>query len=162
MPVETTTQYSETTEDLAAAADPLQTEHLEPRRKTKSRVILNFWLDAALLAMVVVIGWVSAVLHIVFPSPTMADGWILWGMTFDQWRDIQSTALCLCALLALEHVVLHWNWVCCILATRIFRVKSRPDEGAQALYGVGTFIGLMAIVFSSVVIAMVCVKRPGF
>lgn len=161
MSLETMTESSETTEDLAAETDSSQTKRLAPRRKTRSRVILNFWLDAALLAMIVVICWVSAVLHIVFPAPTMADGWILWGLTFDQWRDIQSTALCLCALLAVEHVVLHWNWVCCTIATRILRVKTRPDEGIQALYGVGTFLGLLAVVFSSVAIAMMCVKQPG-
>lgn len=147
--------------DTRSEPDAEESGIQQPRRKGKSRVLLNFWLDALLLANVVVIGWVSAILHIVFPAPTNADGWILWGLTYDQWRDIQSTALCVCALLALEHLVLHWNWVCCTLATRILRAKTRPDEGVQALYGVGTFIGIMAFIFGSVVIAMMCVKQPG-
>lgn len=141
--------------------DAPESEQPKPTRKTKSRVILNFWLDATLLVTVLFIGWVSAVLHIVFPAPTTADGWVLWGKTFDQWRDIQSTALCVCALLALEHVVLHWNWVCSIIATRIFRVQKRPDEGAQAVFGVGTFIVVLTIVFGGVIAAMLCVRQPG-
>lgn len=145
----------------AAESDASQPERPPPARKTKSRVILNFWLDALLLVTVVFIGWVSALLHIVFPAPTTADGWVLWGLTFDQWHNVQSTALCVCALLAVEHVVLHWNWVCSTIATKIFRVKNRPDEGIQALYGVGTFIVVMLIVFSGVIAAMLCVQQPG-
>lgn len=129
-------------------------------RKTKSRVLLNFWLDVLLLAAVFVIGLISAVLHIVFPAPTMADGWVLWGLSFDQWRDIQSMALSICGLLALEHLVLHWNWVCCTIATRIFRRKQRPDEGAQAIYGVGMFIMVLAVVFGFLAAAMLCIKQP--
>lgn len=154
------TENTEPADEAAAEPEPLPTERPQARRKTKSRVILNFWLDALLLTTVVFIGWVSALMYIVFPAPTTADGWVLWGLTFDQWHDIQSSALCLCALLALEHVVLHWNWVCITIATRIFRVKSRPDEGAQAVYGVGTFIFVLMIVFGGVVAAMLCVRRP--
>lgn len=155
------TENVETTPEVPAESEPSPLERPQPARKTKSRVILNFWLDAMLLVTVVFIGWVSALLHIVFPAPTMADGWVLWGMTFDQWHNIQSTALCVCGLLAVEHVVLHWNWVCSTIATKIFRVKVRPDEGIQALYGVGTFIVVMLIVFSGVIVAMLCVQQPG-
>ena len=148
-------------EDATSETPPSPSELPQQRRKTKSRVMLNFWLDATLLTTVVFIAWVSALLHIVFPAPTTADGWLLWGLTFNQWHDIQSAALGLCGLLAVEHVVLHWNWVCSTIATRIFRVKSRPDEGVQALYGVGTFIFVLTIVFVGLFAAMLCVKQPG-
>lgn len=155
---------SDSTEILDETAIGLErdtAQRPQTQRKKKSRVILNFWLDALLLVTVVFIGWVSALLHVVFPAPTKSDGWLLWGLSFDQWNDIRSTALCVCALLALEHVVLHWNWVCSTIATRIFRVKSRPDEGVQAVYGVGTFIVVLAIIFSGVVVGMLTVKQPG-
>lgn len=159
--ISTVTINAEPADERAVESDSVSSARPTARRKTKSRVILNFWLDALLLVAVVFIGWVSALLHIIFPAPTAADGWILWGLSYDQWNDVRSTALCLCALLALEHVVLHWNWVCNTIATRIFRTKSRPDEGAQALYGIGTFIVVMLVVFGSVVAAMLSVKRPG-
>lgn len=163
-----TVQYEQPStllEDSAAAAEGAtesnsRTPEPSPRRKSTSRVILNFWLDALLLVNVVVIGWVSAILQIAFPAPTVADGWKLWGLTFDQWRDIQSTALCCCGLLALEHLVLHWNWVCCTITTRILRVNTRPDEGVQALYGIGTFIAIITFVLCSVIFAMMCIQRP--
>ncbi len=160
MELSATTDRDETTVPAAIEAEPLESKPAKPTRKTKSRVMLNFWLDAALLVTVVGIGCISAVLHIVFPAPTTADGWILWGLSFDQWRDIQSTAICICALLALEHVVLHWNWVCSTIATRIFHVQKRPDEAAQAIYGVGTFIVMLMLILGCVVTAMLCVKQP--
>ncbi len=161
MPLSTTTDDEAMSADAATEPEPTESAQTKTARKTKSRVILNFWLDATLLVTVLFIGWVSAVLHIVFPAPTTADGWVLWGLTFDQWRDIQSTALCICALLALEHVVLHWNWVRSTISTRVFRVKKRPDEGVQAVYGVGTFIVVLTIVFGGVIAAMLCVQQPG-
>src|SRR5262245_39184921 len=110
-----------------------------------SRSLLNFWLDAALLIAVLLALWVSVMLQVVFPAPTAAEGWVLWGLSFNQWRDVQFVALCACGLLVLEHVVLHWNWVCGVLATKILRVRSRSDEGVQAVYGVATFIVLLGV-----------------
>lgn len=158
------TSTTATASDTAVpTAEPHGAELEQPRPapKKKSRVLLNFWLDATLLVTVLFIAWISTVLHLVFPAPTTADGWVLWGLSFDQWRDVQSTALCICALLALEHVVLHWNWVCSTIATRIFRVKKRPDEGSQAVYGVGTFIVVLTVVFGGVIAAMLTVRQPG-
>ena len=55
----------------------------KPRRRFSISVI-NFWLDATLLTLLCALGWVSATLQIVFPAPTAADGWILWGLSYDQ------------------------------------------------------------------------------
>jgi hypothetical protein len=157
-------QLSEDVESAAATANEMQVAQPEQqtkvRRKTKSRVLLNFWVDAALLACVVFIGWVSAITYIAFPAPTKADGWTLWGLTFDRWHDLQSTAMCMCAIIALEHLVLHWNWVCSTIATRILRTRNRPDEGLQSVYGVGTFIVVMLIIFAGMASAVLSVKRP--
>lgn len=152
-----------TWEDTDAASDAtanLSTAEPPTRRKITSRVVINFWLDAALLVTVVFIAWVSAVMFIAFPPPTQADDWTLWGLTFDRWHNLQSTALCVCGLLALEHLVLHWNWVCSTVAARILRSRKRPDEGLQAVYGVGTFITILAIVLASMTAAALCSKPP--
>jgi hypothetical protein len=125
-----------------------------------SRSVVNFWLDAGLLAAVVFLGWVSTMLQIVFPPPTAADAWSLWGLSFNQWRDVQFYTLCGAGLLALEHVVLHWNWVCNVIAVQILRRKSRPDEGNQAIYGVGAFILLVTLMMGGFVAALLSVKRP--
>lgn len=143
--------------NLATTGDKPASEKVSTRKG--GRTLLNFWLDALLLINVAFLGWVSAMLRFVFPPPTAADGWKLWGWTFDQWHDAQFAALCVCGLLMIEHIVLHWNWVCSVVATRILRVR-RPDEASQAVYGVGTFIVLLMILLSGIIVAMCGVKRP--
>ncbi len=103
----------------------------KPARPKMSMAIVNFWLDAAMFVAIVFLMWVSLMLQVVFPAPTEAAGWQLWGLTYDQWRNAQFGALCVCALLAVEHVVLHWNWVCTMLATRVLRLKKRPTKACR-------------------------------
>jgi hypothetical protein len=130
------------------------------RESKVSRAILNFWLDAALFVVVAFVMWVSVMIQVVFPRPTAAEGWRLWGLSFNQWHDAQFYGLCIAALLVVEHIVLHWNWVCSIIATRVLRTRARADEGVQALYGVGTFIGILILMMVGIMAAMCMVRRP--
>lgn len=124
--------------------------------------LINFWLDSALLVAILFVGWVSVMMQVVFPAPTSADGWELWGLSFNQWRDTQFFAMGACALLILEHLVLHWNWVCSVIATKVMGVKKRPDEAIQAMYGVGIFICIVIVMMGSILVAILTVKRPSF
>lgn len=128
-------------------------------RKPWSMTIINFWLDAMLFMAVVTLVWVSVMLQIVFPAPTTAAGWSLWGLSYDQWHQVQFYALCVTAAITVEHIVLHWNWVCTVLATKVLRRK-RPDDAVQAVYGVGTFITLLILVKASLIAALVSVRHP--
>jgi len=131
-----------------------------PARRKVSMAFINFWLDATLLVTISFVGWISAMLQIVFPVPTAAIGWELWGLSYNQWHDAQFFSLCLFALLVLVHVMLHWNWVCSIIATQVLRVKGRPDEGMQTIYGVATLIGLLMVVAGTIIAAILSVKHP--
>lgn len=132
----------------------------QPAKRKMSTALFNFWVDLVLLVAVVFTGWVSAMLQYVFPQPTSAGGWELWGLDYNQWRDLQFFSLGLCALLALEHVVLHWTWVCSVLTTHVLRSKTRLDEGAQVIYGVGFFIVLLLVLVATIVVAAVTVNPP--
>jgi len=146
--------------------DVLETTAQEPAAAPKrghgqvSVAILNFWLDAALFVDLIFIMWVSAMLQLIFPVPTEAGGWSLWGLSYNSWRNVQFYSLCVFALLAIEHLVLHWTWVCSVVAVRIMRVRSRPDEGMQAIYGVGAFIAILLGSFAALVSAMAMVQKP--
>ena len=142
-----------------AAASPGSAGPQSVRMKF-SMALLNFWLDLALLLTLLFVGWVSAMMRVVFPVPTSADGWKLWGLTFNHWSDIQFFGLCAFGLLAIEHLVLHWNWVCSLIATKILRTKSRPDEANQAVLGVGTFITVLMAMLAGLIAAMLNVQRP--
>jgi hypothetical protein len=128
-----------------------------PRGKAWPLVLINFWLDATLFLAVVVLVWTAVILQFAFPPATSAAGWVLWGWTYDDWAKLQFGALCVAAGLTVEHLVLHWNWVCTVLATRILR-RARPDEANQAIYGVATFICIFVGVVVSLAAAMVCIR----
>lgn len=149
-------------EDNEEATPPAILDEPAPKPKSQkvSKSIINFVLDAALLIAAVFLLWVSVMMRMMFPAPTSADGWTLWGMSYNRWHDVQFSTLCVVALLALEHLVLHWNWVCGIIATKILRVKKRPDEANQAVYGVATFITLLLVLLAGLAAAMLAVKKP--
>lgn len=132
----------------------------KPAPKKMSMALINLILDAALFFTIIAVMWISVMLQVIFPPPTVADGWRLWGLGFDQWRNLQFYALCAFALLSVEHVVLHWNWICCTIATQVLRQKTRPDEGEQAVYGVGTFITILVTMMATLVAALLSVSQP--
>ena len=90
----------------------------------------------------------------------MAEGWTLFGLTYDQCRDIQFATLCTLSLGILIHLMLHWNWVCSVIANQILRNGSRPDEGMQTIYGVATLIVLLHVIGAGLIVALFFVHRP--
>jgi len=131
----------------------------ETSQRKMSMAVVNFWLDATLFVNIIFVMWVSVLLQFIFPVPSEATGWKLWGLSYNEWRNVQFGALCVFALLAIEHVVLHWNWVCSIIATKVLGA-AKPDEGEQAVYGVGTFIVVLVLTMGSLVAALFCVQMP--
>ena len=122
--------------------------------------VVNFALDFVLLLLMVVIGLVSAVIRFVFPAPTKADGWKIWGRTYDDWSDFQFGVICTLALAVLVHVMLHWKWVCSVLTAQILRTRHRIDESAQTIYGVGLLIVLLHVILIGVIVAKYSVVKP--
>ena len=131
----------------------------QPRRKL-SMALVNFWLDASLLVTVTFVGCIAAMMQVVFPAPTMAAGWSLWGLTYNQWHDLQFGSICFCGLVILLHVMLHWNWVCNVVGAQILRIKGRPDDGKQTIYGVATLIAVLSLILAAIVAAMLTVHEP--
>ncbi len=134
------------------------TPHKQPRRSWPM-VVINFWLDATLFVAVLVVVWVSVMLRIVFPPPTQAGGWTVWGLDYDQWSLVQFVALCLAAGLAVEHLALHWNWVCSVLTTKILRRPKLP-QSLQTVYGVATFVTLLVLAQVLIVAALLSARSP--
>lgn len=128
-----------------------------------SRTALNFALDAFLLAITVTLLFVSAVLRFVFPLPTTASGWTLWGYGYNDWANLQFGLLCLIALAILLHVMLHWSWVCSVALTRLAGKSAKEaklDDGTRTLYGVGLLIVVLTVVGLCVAAAALMVQRP--
>ena len=86
-----------------------------------SRSVFNFLLDTVLLIAFFVFVWSAVIVRFVFPPGPDAKGWLLWGLDYDQWATIQFAMVAMLALGILLHVMLHWSWVCGILAARLSR-----------------------------------------
>jgi hypothetical protein len=125
-----------------------------------SKTVINFFLDAILLCIVVLIGCVAAILRFVFPAPTAAQGWTLWGWGYDAWSDFQFGCMCVLAGAILVHVMLHWSWVCSVLTAQILKTRQRIDDSMQTIYGVGLLIVLLHIILIVVIVAMYAVRKP--
>ena len=125
------------------------------------RALVNFWLDAAVLLVMLLLIWSSVVVRYVFPPGPLAAGWRLWGRTYDEWAGLQFGLLALLTLGVLIHVMLHWSWVCGIAVTRLGRgKKARIDEGLQTIYGVGFLIVLLGILGLGLALAALMIQSP--
>ena len=125
-----------------------------------SKTILNFWLDALLLVMFLLLVWVSTILQWIFPAASSAHGWTLWGYTYDEWQGLQYTVLAIFTLEVLLHVMLHWSWVCGVIATKIIRGHGKPDYGMQTIYGVILLIGILVLIGVGVGWAQFTIVKP--
>lgn len=125
-----------------------------------NRTLINFWLNAGLLLTFLALVWSSTVLHVVFPPGPEAAGWTLWGGSYLEWRGFQFANIVILTLGILLHVMLHWSWVCGVVATKIRRTSSRPDDGTQTLYGVGLLIVVLFVLGGATAAARLSLKAP--
>ena len=126
-----------------------------------SRTVVNFLLDTVLLVAFVLLVWCSVVVRFVFPPGPSATGWKLWGYDFDQWAGLQFSLVGALFVGIVVHVMLHWSWVCGVLASRLSSDrKGRVDEGLQTIYGVGLLIAVLATIGVGVGAAVLSVRPP--
>ncbi len=126
-----------------------------------SRTIVNFLLDTALLVAFAGLIWTGTIVRFVFPPALEAKGWRLWGLSYDDWISLEFGAISLLALGVLVHVMLHWSWVCGVIATRVTGdKKAKIDGGTQTLYGVGLLIIVLNIIGVVVAAAFLTIQPP--
>ncbi len=133
--------------------------------KKISRTWINFWLDCGLLCLFTALCWCAVVVQFVFPPAPDASGWTLWGWDYTQWSSLQFGLLAAFALSVLVHVMLHWSWVCGVLASRLGRRgedggKPHWDDGIRTLLGVATLIGVLHVIGIGVAIAVLTIQAP--
>jgi hypothetical protein len=126
-----------------------------------SRSWLNFWLDSLLLCVFCSLMAVSAIVRFVFPPVAESQAWRLWGGAYDDWANVQFGLIAALALGVLLHVMLHWSWVCGLLAAKLSRTKKgKVDDGLQTIYGVGLLIVLLTLIGVIVAAAQLTIVRP--
>jgi hypothetical protein len=123
---------------------------------------INLVLDAVLLVVFMALCFTAVVVRFVFPPGPGAKGWTLWGFDYDAWGGIQFGLVAMLALGILVHVMLHWSWVCNMVAGRFVKTRQgRVDDGLQTIYGVGLLIVLLAAVGGALAAAVLTIRGPG-
>ena len=126
-----------------------------------SRTLLNFLLDSLLLIAFSVLVWSAVIVRFVFPPAAGSKGWLLWGLSYDQWISVQFAMVAILALGILIHVMLHWSWVCGLLTARLSRGrKVKLDDGTQTLYGVGLLIVILNVLGLAIAAAALSILPP--
>ena len=129
-----------------------------------SRTDVNFVLDAILLLLFIAVSTLSVILEFVFPAGTQAEGWLLWNSSFNEWSRLRFYVLALMAAAIVLHVMLHWTWVCGVVASRL-RSKSQPkssqpDDPSRTLWGVGLLILIVNLVGAIIAAAALMIQAP--
>ncbi len=101
----------------------------------RNKTLINFWLDALLLVVFLVIAWELAVLRFAFPKGA-SERWRLLGHTASDWQDLAFNTFCVFAGGIVLHVMLHWQWIVSTIQTRLLRQKATRDDGSHTMIGV--------------------------
>ena len=117
-------------------------------------------LDSLLLLVFALHSITAVIVQFVFPPGVAAKGWMLWSMNYGQWCSVQFFFLSVLAFGILVHVMLHWSWVCGVIARKLLHQRDLPDDGIRTVYGVGLLILLLLSGAAIVGIAMMSIKMP--
>ncbi len=133
------------------------------RKLTKTD--FNFWLDTFLLVVFMVLCWSTVIVRYVFPVATKSEGWTLWGLDYLAWTDVQFVTLAILAASVLLHVMLHWSWVCGVVAgwarKRQGTAAPKQDNGSRTLWGVALLIAICNVVGLAIAAAVLMIQGPG-
>ena len=130
------------------------------RKSTWSKARINFWLDVVLAIVFIAVATITSVLNFVFPVPTTAAGWSLWGLDYNDYARWQFLLLCLLGAGIVLHVMLHWNWVCGMLTRGNSTSTLRTDNGTQTLLGVIVLAVALHVIGLAVLIGSLMVVKP--
>jgi hypothetical protein len=148
---------------LVAAPPGLILKRLDTAKVSMSRTMINFVLDAFLLAVSVSLLFSAAVLRFVFPAPSAAAGWTLWGSDYDAWANLNFVLVAIIGLALLLHITLHWSWVSGVVVTRIVGRQARDAKSAgasQTVWGVAMLILIVNLLGALVGMAYLMIERP--
>lgn len=146
--------------NLKTASKPVPSDGTVHPDHSISRAVINFWLDAVLATLLVSLIVISTIVQFVFPPGTAAKGWLLWGLTFNQWMSLQFGVLAVFGGACIIHVMLHWAWVCAIVSRKLLRRPAVPNNGVQTILGVGLLVGLAVLGLVVFEAAVLTIQRP--
>ena len=104
------------------------------------------------------------IVNFVFPAGIRAEGWLLWGFSYGAWCRFQFLILAMMAGAVVLHVMLHWSWVCGVIASRLGNKKAgtatAKDDPSRTLWGVGLLILIFNLIGVVVATAALTIHAP--
>ena len=144
----------------AAAMLPPATTQVDRTRHTPRRTVVNFWVDLTLLAIFLSLAFTVGVTQFVFPNGPVAFECRLWGGDFGAWRELQFGLFAVFALGVLLHLMLHWNWLCCVANTHLRQRPPGRDDGTRTLLGVGWLLAALHLLAAALLWAAWSSQTP--
>lgn len=123
----------------------------QPKPLAWTRNDTNFWLDLVLLINFLVVLSLTGIVQFVFSVTRVADGCSLWGYEHDAWQWAQAVSIGVFAVLVIVHLILHWAWVCGVIAVRFSRHlgrRIRIVEPMLTLYGVAFLAACLFLILA--------------
>lgn len=113
-----------------------------------TRSSVNFIVDAVVALLFLCVLGVASIVHFIFPAPSRAQGWSVWGRDLDRWTIIEVVTISLFAIAVLVHLSFHWTWVCGFITARVskrtrHRITMTPS--VRTLYGVCVLVCALTV-----------------
>lgn len=134
-----------------------------PEARRTSRSTLNFLVDGSLLLLLLSVVWTATILQFVFPPAGVAEGWTLWGWSYERWTQVHGVCLALFCFNVLLHLMLHWSWIFGLVGTRWARWRGHrfvAVEATKTLYGVCTLIAVLTLFGTLYAVADFSIRPP--
>lgn len=135
-----------------------------PKKKSLSNNAFNFIVDCIMLVSGMCVLAATMVLAFVFPAPSQAAGYSIWGYGYDGWARFLIANISIFLVLILLHIILHWVWVCMFVTSRLGKRLGRRitlDDSAKTIWGVFALIVVLTIVAVFVGVASFSLVEPG-
>ena len=103
-----------------------------------TRTATNFWIDVVSLAVMIGLTATGGLMRFVLPPGTGHSRALFGWNRHDIGQLHFYLAVAAVVLLAL-HVLLHWSWICCVIAK--LAGKPAPSERSRTAWGLGLLLG---------------------
>lgn len=135
-----------------------------PKKKSLSSNAFNFIVDVIMLVSGTCVLAATMLLAFVFPTASKAAGYSVWGHGYDSWVSFLIANISIFLVLILLHIILHWNWACMFVTSRLGKRLGRKitlDDSAKTIWGVIALIVVLTIVAVFVGAASFALVEPG-
>jgi hypothetical protein len=123
-----------------------------------TRTSTNFWLDVVSLVVMIGLAATGGLIHFVLPAGT-GHFYVLFGWNRHDIGELHFYLAVGAVVLLALHVLLHWNWLCCVIAK--MAGKDTPSRKSETIWGISLLLLLAAVLGGGVFWASGLVQKAG-